>query len=277
MTATGIFLLLVFFLLSITCGEAFVWPLNRPISYEYPLRITEGYMFKSNSGPFFMQHGESYIEIDAVVKTYSHWNRTARVYVMFYATDIAHNNEDVPGICDSNIHHISNLGWVQSPDLLKVQTKYVSHRHVEDTSANINGTYFELAVNVKHHYPVSNQGWHNLIIKVCDGIDRRALSVTSMLDITSSYGATTVDGSVSFHNPYGFLPAELSGLLPFEVIRILAYLLCFVFYITFYILNYENVVNIHSALLFVFILALIEASLWCASFFYINATGVLYW
>jgi hypothetical protein len=46
-----------------------------------------------------------------------------------------------------------------------------------------------------------------------------------------------VEGQTAFKNPYGFLPGELYGLLPFEAARSSLYFVCFCYFLIFYWVN----------------------------------------
>lgn len=101
-------------------------------------------------------------------------------------------------------------------------------------------------------YNVNSEAWYNVVYVLCDSYapQRHLLAQpeASLLETISTTSAVTaagekkapsrllrkkkstggdsfvftvakIEGSVTFRNPYGFLPGELYGLLPFEVSR----------------------------------------------------------
>ena len=73
-----------------------------------------------------------------------------------------------------------------------------------------NITKYERVSHIKHHYVVRNELWHNVVFLMCSP-DNAGSSVNKLTSVAS------VEGIVTFRNPYGFIPAELYGILPFEV------------------------------------------------------------
>jgi hypothetical protein len=82
-----------------------------------------------------------------------------------------------------------------------------------------------------------------------------------------------IEGQIDFHNPYGYLPAEINGILPFEAVRVVLYLLTLTWYLSIYSYYKESLLHIHSALLTVFVLAMVEATSWFATYLALNLTG----
>lgn len=78
---------------------------------------------------------------------------------------------------------------------------------VNDPFLNINGSYYHYEARLRFQYPVEITAWHNVAFKLCDFEGRES-------DV-----AARILGDVTFRNPYGFLPGELFGYLPFEVKR----------------------------------------------------------
>jgi len=83
-------------------------------------------------------------------------------------------------------------------------------------------------------------------------------------------------GTISFHNPYGYIPAELFGMLPFQTARMVAYAFFAAFFLGHYYKYWESTIHLHTAFLLVFIFAMIEATLWFASYQSLNISGVPY-
>lgn len=76
-----------------------------------------------------------------------------------------------------------------------------------------NVTRFERTSYIKHHYIVRNELWHNVVFLMC--------SVDNAGSTGNRIAMASVEGEVTFRNPYGFIPAELYGILPFEVCSLL--------------------------------------------------------
>jgi hypothetical protein len=66
-----------------------------------------------------------------------------------------------------------------------------------------NGLNFIYQARVHKRYVVRTEAWHNVAFQICGG--------------ESELLQATISGTVSFRNPYGFIPAELYGIFPFEV------------------------------------------------------------
>ena len=62
-------LALSIFITIFVCTTAFKWPVKNNLELGMPLRISEGYMFGTNSGPLFMDKGKSYISMDFNLQT----------------------------------------------------------------------------------------------------------------------------------------------------------------------------------------------------------------
>ena len=65
------------------------------------------------------------------------------------------------------------------------------------------GTYYLWQTQLDMLYPIAITEWHNVIIQSCTP--------------ETEWGLMKIEGGVTFRNPYGFLPSELFGFLPFEV------------------------------------------------------------
>ena len=70
---------------------------------------------------------------------------------------------------------------------------------MNDPASNLTGKYFLWHAPMAMKYSIVAPGWHNVNFQVC----------------TDAVGF--FEGGMTFRNPYGFIPAELYGFLPFEV------------------------------------------------------------
>lgn len=87
-----------------------------------------------------------------------------------------------------------------------VQTNYIGTVQVYATAQAAAVTKFKRTAHISHKYAVRNEMWHNVVFLLCNQ--------------DSGDGAepiATIEGEVAFRNPYGYIPAELFGILPFEV------------------------------------------------------------
>jgi hypothetical protein len=85
-----------------------------------------------------------------------------------------------------------------------------------------------------------------------------------------------IEGMISFRNPYGFIPAELYGVLPFEGAKMAAYLLLSVFFLVSYFSHKESILPLHNTFLVVLLFAFAEAVMWYATYQAINISGEPY-
>lgn len=68
-----------------------------------------------------------------------------------------------------------------------------------------NGLVYVYEGRIENKYTVQTESWHNVAFQVC-GLEAELLSAY-------------MTGDVAFHNPYGYIPAELYGIFPFEVLK----------------------------------------------------------
>ncbi len=161
--------------------------------------------------------------------------------------------------------------------MIKLHTLYYDHDHVYDYELNMNSSYFIRKATVHYRFHVMKQGWYNVLFVLCQEgqVDRRlsthrigrSTTPSSMLNevilnrvasfLPSSWASQSLvpssqlltvtgsqpsfiaraEGHVAFKNPYGFLPGELYGLLPFEAARSSLYFVCFCYFLIFYFVN----------------------------------------
>ena len=141
-------------------------------------------------------------------------------------------------------------------------TQYYGPVHLLDKDLELNGTFHRWDADMRSHYGVTKEGWHNVAFQVCSYTDAMPMA--------------RMDGLVTFRNPYGFLPAELFGFLPFEGARFFAFILFgFVFSVLF-MLHRDSAIPLHGVILFVFLIAIAESGAWFIAYEYINRTGSPY-
>ena len=169
--------------------------------------------------------------------------------------------------------------------MVTIPTQYAETLDMHNAFIGLNGTYYHRKANIKYHYPVRAEAWHNVVFVVCPGTNHfeeqlllaptssnikqsiaESTTVTTRLPdgqassgllallsqqtaagLSTSAGALLrssmprinafgndpahngrqlssklessayLAGTIAFHNPYGYIPAELFGLLPFQV------------------------------------------------------------
>ena len=84
----------------------------------------------------------------------------------------------------------------------RVKTEYLGYRNVSDPIKKKDVAYHVWGATIKFKYSVILEARHNVAFTVCP---------------IAGMEYATVNGLVTFHNPYGYLPAESYGFLPFEV------------------------------------------------------------
>ena len=127
-------------------------------------------------------------------------------------------------------------------------------RYTDDYLGFENSTYYRHTAMIKKKVYVEKEGWYNVDLVICNVDYQQNPSKLTYLDVVTvprvqpmsqsphhqlllqspevhsdamiettaveSYLAR-IDGNVKFKNPYGYLPAEFYGLLPFEVSRLI--------------------------------------------------------
>lgn len=94
--------------------------------------------------------------------------------------------------------------FVPQPHSITVGTEYVGSETVEDIRIAEIGVYYLWKAKIHYSYSVRHEEWHNVAFQLCTEPDEGPVA--------------KVEGEVTFRNPYGFIPAELFGFLPFEVL-----------------------------------------------------------
>ena len=77
-------------------------------------------------------------------------------------------------------------------------TSYKGARRLTDGT-----TEYHYVGHIHHRYRVFEEGWHNIDIQTCAD--------------SSIYLSSSLTGEVVFKNPYGYVPGEQWGIIPFEV------------------------------------------------------------
>ena len=222
--------------------------------------------------------------------------------LIFYRTDDEHKNSDIERLCNGDTKQIRNTPWISDVGLEKIKTVDDGKGSFTDPVLRLNGTYYSHKALIQRRYTVRTAGLIHMDLVLCSVEysqgERRLTASRSPLTLLPSSSSSSpslsleggdvhelreamahdnyvasIEGSISFRNPYGFLPAEYFGLLPFEAARTLLYAALLVWYVAMYRRHKESVLHLHSALLAVVVLATVESAVWCATYLQLNQTG----
>ena len=233
------------------------------------LTFSERYMYPTRNGPPMLEQGDAYINVYARAVAYMPVNESTTLSFAVFAAKEDHHHDSLVGMCDNT--DIRNNYWANNVMLKRVPMQYESTIHnMNDAQLHLNGTYHKYTAVLDSYYVVMEEEWHNVAFQLCpasSGWDGYMEGRTPI---------ARIEGEIVFRNPYGFIPAELFGFLPFEGARMVAYVLFGMVYCYFYAKHYASTLHLHKAVLAVFLVALAEATTWYASYQQINLTGQPY-
>lgn len=195
---TKFYLLIIY--IQLLCTFSFKWHLTDVLPQNSFLTFSERFMFASKHGPFIMGQGDSFINIDADVVFYMESNETRTVSYAVYATSEEFHESHLDNMCSG----YPTSFYAMNIDSGIVSTHYIDHVSINNPELELNGTYYKFLTHIKKNYPVIRQAWYNVAFKLC-GEKPKDNSIAQ------------IDGYVTFKNPYGYIPGELFGFLPFEV------------------------------------------------------------
>jgi hypothetical protein len=278
---------LFFFLLLCFGGSvyAFKWVLTDVLPANRILQFSERYMFANHEGPDLLAQGESYIDINVNVISYMEVNRSTEVGFAVYAANVGHEHQTLLGMCSKkNAENVPAVKgskgsstddevdihvntWAANVFAQRVVSEYLDTVNIRSSHFGgdmdlPNGTYHRWSASVATRYTVNTEAWHNVAFELCD---------TDTVDPKAH-----VNGTVTFHNPYGYLPAELFGFLPFECARMGMFAIFGSYYLYQFCKYRSSSLSLHKATLAVFLVAFIEAASWFVAYQTINNTGTPY-
>ena len=225
-------------------------------------------MFANRKGPILLPNGPSFIQVGGKVSTYmtaAQNHSVDLVYVIFTAAG-GHYHDSLSGMCSKTAAEgVAAPGknpWATNILQMRNPTRYRGAVKLYDHDLGLNGTYYRWDASMDTRYTVASEGWHNVAFQVCS--------------YTAAMPVAKMDGAVTFKNPYGYLPAELFGFLPFEAARSVAFFLIGFIYIILFLLHRESAIPLHYAILLVFGVAVCESTIWFFAYETINKTGSPY-
>lgn len=279
--------LYIFCLLVHTCllgsVSSFIWKLTDVLPANRVLQFSERYMFATKDGPDILDQGDSYIDVKINLISYMEVNRSTDVAYAVYAANVGHEHDTLLGMCsnknsvgaalavggsevDDDVDiHINT--WAANVFAQRVKSEYMDtvdvHNYLFGGNMGLpNGTYYRWKATLNTHYSVNTEAWHNVAFQLCD---------SEIADPKAH-----VDGTVTFRNPYGYLPAELFGFLPFEGARTAMFAIFGVYYFYQFCKYRDSTLPLHKATLAVFLIAFVEAASWFIAYVDINGTGTPY-
>lgn len=149
--------------------------------------------------------------------------------------------------------------WALDSFQRTMQTHYVSSSKKKDDT---NSTEYLWEAEMDQQYTVNLEAWHSVAYQICD-----------YDNIVSRAG---LRGQVTFRNPYGYLPAEMYGFLPFEGARMTAFAILTVYFLFYFWRHLDAVLPLHVFALLVLLIALLEATVTYAAYQILNLTGQPY-
>lgn len=187
-------------------------------------------------------------------------NSTPRVSYAIYSPDDTHRHENLDGMCtaETYMNH-----WASLVDTKRLITSYKGPKQLFIPHLQINGTYHHYSVSIHRKYTVIVEAWHNVAYEICPALG-------------TNFVLATIDGGVTFRNPYGYLPAELYGFLPFEGSRMAAFIIFMFFFVFLWWTHRDTTLALHHGILAVVVFATVEATVWFVAYQELNVTGEPY-
>jgi len=118
----------------------------------------------------------------------------------------------------------------------------------------------ESSVKVNWRYSVQSTGLHIFVVAVCD----------------PSIGTVEFTGETIWMNPYGHLPGELYGFLPFYGWMCIIYVVAAIVWFCLNFIHWKELLSVQNYITFVLAMCLIEMATWYGDYLTLNATGVRY-
>ena len=303
--------LLLPLLLGTVPALGFRWELDQVMHAGRSLTLSEGYMFASRQGPSLaslIANADSSITLSGVFTTYSTVNSSGTVSYVIYGKDLGQEMNkldggswELEGQCDAtSSEELANWNsWAIGIENNAYTTEYVGTIAASDplvaflnttfdddynydndygdwySSENDDGysnddivndnfrrrlterSYFVYRTSIDHTFVVNEVAWYGGILKACD----------------SAVPFATVFGEVTFKNPYGYIPAEFFGLLPFEMARLIALIALSLFFSVSCLVYASNLLPLHSGILAACVVAVVDGVVSLAAYAMINASG----
>lgn len=247
-------LLLVINLVSFT--SCFEWEVAEDLGTRGMITFSERYMFESKEGPDPLPHDEAYIKIDLSFESKMYKNSSVPLAFAIYKANHGYEAEQLSNICN-DLWNEDYESWAEYVYRDIVQMKYLG----KSKDTNDFGSY-KFGSDIYFKYYIPEDGWYNAQFKICD------------------YSAATQNtqalGEIVFRNPYGYLPGEMWGLLPFELTRTWLFGITTALFAWLFYSFRASIISVHYGIMFVFIVAFTESLAWFAAYGILNESGTPY-
>lgn len=222
--------------------HASIYPLESSIYIPTFQRAEK--MFASDKGPLFGKTGPSTVNVKVTGEEITESMEGWEMVVYFYEADTL---EDLERVQEDLV--LFSCSKHSSLDLEGMQDVKKLTFTVENETLEAEATYY-----------VKKAGWIDTEIFLCyDG----ARTLESM-DFT---------GTLTVMNPYGYLPAVLYGLLPFNGFLAVGYAALDIFFV-FLVFKYSSqALRLHYGILFITILGTVGSGTWFGAFYSLNESG----
>lgn len=180
-------------------------------------------------------------------------NQTTVSSIVFYAVDDEYRGSTLQYACS---------GKELDPFILKGSKEFARAKFVKTVPSKDAEPHdvYVFEAQMKGDYSVSLTRWHNVVVQFC----------------TDTFDYADIKGTITFKNPYGYLPGMFYGYLPFEGARMVALVLFGIAYLFSIYKHWDELLPLHGAILFVLGVAILEATMWFAAYAQLNNTGQPY-
>mmetsp|Transcript_18727 Transcript_18727/g.34957 ORF Transcript_18727/g.34957 Transcript_18727/m.34957 type:complete len:510 (+) Transcript_18727:52-1581(+) len=232
------------------CSNAFVWQVDEELVPLQTLTFSERHMFGTNEGPVILPNKRATIFADLQFDLYLRENRTTGFQYAVYLPDDDHRYTGI-GLCNDDPF---SYNWARNIQQQMSFTSYKGARRLTDGT-----TEYHYVGHIHHRYQVFEEGWHNIDIQTCTD--------------SSIYLSSSLAGEVIFKNPYGYVPGEQWGIIPFETVRAAVTTALAVMYGVLCYIHRDGLLPLHKAVFVALVVCAVSAILWCAAFITINSSG----
>lgn len=206
-------------------------------------------MYASNEGPFGYD-GESSVRVLSTARLLVNSSTSRYDYGVAVAIYYVKEGPDYLNLCSLDSSSLS------PQDIVSKRFEFAN-----DSS---------LLVQMDVDFKVARKGNQKAVLQTC-----RRLKNSSILYQEYTTGDPTVElnATIAFRNPYGYLPALLYGLLPFNGIMSFIYLTITLLFIMIYLRHCRRLLYLHHFILLVLILSTAETISWYRTYVEMNQNG----
>lgn len=183
--------IIILFTLLFCSINAFKWHILDDLPPNEIITFSERYMFKSKEGPELLLQYNSIISIHANIDTIMSKNESSMISYAIFAAAEGHHHDSFEGMCTDN--PFADNYWALKAVEKKVPTIYMGEKFIYDPDTDVNGTYYIWTATLSDIYIVEEAAWYNVAVQSCVNEDETIFG--------------HIDGSITFRNPYGYIPA----------------------------------------------------------------------